>query len=134
MTEKKIISVLCAVTAASFLFVGGWLMGRGSRSEGLTALSLPVSAEAGSSAEKERSEAAEVSGSGEVSFPIDLNTADAEQLMALPGIGETLAGEILAYREAHGGFLQKEELLQVKGIGGKKFEALRELVEVNSSG
>ena len=100
MTEKKIISVLCAVTAASFLFVGGWLMGRGSRSEGLTALSLPVSAEAGSSAAKERSEAAAVSGSG----------------------------------EAHGGFLQKEELLQVKGIGGKKFEALRELVEVNSSG
>lgn len=131
MTEKKIISILCAVTAASFLFVGGWLMGRGSRSEGLTALPPSVSAEAGSSAEKEQSEAAEAS-PGEVSFPIDLNTADAKQLSALPGIGETLAGEILAYREAHGGFLQKEELLQVKGIGEKKYEALRELVEVGS--
>lgn len=131
MTEKKIISILCAVTAASFLFVGGWLMGRGSRSEGLAALSPSVSAETGSSAEKEQSESAEAP-LGEVSFPIDLNTADAKQLMALPGIGETLAGEILAYREAHGGFLQKEELLQVKGIGEKKFEALRELVEVGS--
>ena len=50
-------------------------------------------------------------------YLINLNLATTEELQELPRIGPVLAGEIIAYREAHGGFSKKEELLQIKGIG-----------------
>lgn len=62
--------------------------------------------------------------------PIDLNTATLEELCTLPGIGEVLAGRILDYREAAGGFLQPEELMNVSGIGEKTYEKLKDLVTV----
>lgn len=48
---------------------------------------------------------------------IDLNTAGAEQLCLLPGIGPEKAAAIIAYRETYGGFLSLEEVLEVPGIG-----------------
>lgn len=63
--------------------------------------------------------------------PIDLNTATVEQLDALPGVGPATAQAIVAYRSAHGGrFKSVNELLEVRGIGPAKFEALRTLVRV----
>src|SRR5215210_7893447 len=62
--------------------------------------------------------------------PIDLNTATAEQLDELDGIGPGMAGTILEYREEHGGFGSVEELSQVPGIGEKRLAALREKVRV----
>lgn len=59
---------------------------------------------------------------------VDLNTATAEELCTLPGIGEVLAARILAYREAHGPFGSLEELDNVSGIGEKLVEALRGVV------
>jgi competence protein ComEA len=61
---------------------------------------------------------------------LDLNLADAQGLQALPGVGPVLAERIVAYREAHGPFLAPEELLQVPGIGQKRWERIRELVRV----
>jgi competence protein ComEA len=52
-------------------------------------------------------------------LPIDLNTATAEQLMTLKGIGKKKAQAIISYREKHNGFQRIEELEQVKGIGPK---------------
>ena len=63
--------------------------------------------------------------------PLDLNTADGQELDELPGIGEVLAERILNYREAHGGFGSVDELLEVSGIGEKTLEGLRERVTVN---
>ncbi len=64
--------------------------------------------------------------------PLDLNAASAEELAVLPGIGETLAERIVAYREAHGAFGSVEELLEVSGIGEKKLADLEGRVSVES--
>lgn len=63
--------------------------------------------------------------------PLDLNTADAEELDELPGIGEVLAQRILAYREEHGDFNSVDELLEISGIGEKKLADLKNRVTVN---
>lgn len=62
--------------------------------------------------------------------PLDLNTAPAETLTALPGIGEELAGRIVRYREEHGPFEAVEDLTKVSGIGPGKLAALEGLVTV----
>lgn len=47
---------------------------------------------------------------------ININTADAAQLCTLPGIGESRAADIIAYRESHGGFAACEDIMRVSGI------------------
>jgi competence protein ComEA len=59
------------------------------------------------------------------SIPLDLNGASVEDLCLIPGIGESLAQEIVAYRERRRGFQSVEELKNVKGIGSKKLSSLK---------
>ncbi|MCM1537543.1 MAG: helix-hairpin-helix domain-containing protein [bacterium] len=61
---------------------------------------------------------------------LDLNSATKEQLMTLPGVGETRAGAIIAYREAHGGFRTVEELMEVNGIKQGVYDRLKEMIKV----
>ena len=61
---------------------------------------------------------------------IDLNTATIDQLMSLPGIGQTRANQIIEYRSAVGRFSTLEELLEVNGIGEKTLETIRSRVVV----
>ena len=65
--------------------------------------------------------------------PVNLNTADAEELATLPGIGPATAQKIIAYRESVGAFQSTEELMQVDGIGEKTFQKLKELVTVEAA-
>lgn len=55
----------------------------------------------------------------------DINTADKEALMELPGIGEVLSDRILKYRAQHGPFADWSEFLQIQGIGEHLVETLR---------
>ena len=67
-------------------------------------------------------------GAGSSSGPVSLNSATPEQLDALPGIGPSLAQQIIAYREAQGPFTSVDQLTDVPGIGPAKLEQLRPLV------
>lgn len=60
--------------------------------------------------------------------PVSLNTATAEQLEGLPGVGPVLAQHILDYRAQHGGFRSVDELREVTGIGARRFADLQPLV------
>jgi competence ComEA-like helix-hairpin-helix protein len=66
--------------------------------------------------------------SGSAAGVVDLNTASAAQLVALPGIGEALAKRIVAWRDANGPFRSVEALMEVDGIGEAKLARLRPLV------
>ncbi len=61
---------------------------------------------------------------------VNLNTASAEELMTLTGIGESKAEAILSYREEHGGFEKPEELMEIPGIKEGVFEKIRDQVTV----
>ena len=66
----------------------------------------------------------------ETATPINLNTATAAQLEALPGVGPALAQRIVEYRQQSGGFKKIEELMNVRGIGETSFLKLKPLVTV----
>ncbi|NDJ54016.1 MAG: ComEA family DNA-binding protein [Chloroflexi bacterium] len=62
--------------------------------------------------------------------PININTANQEELEALPGIGPSLAERIIAYREENGPFETIEEIQDVSGIGPSIFDELAPLITV----
>ncbi len=62
--------------------------------------------------------------------PVNLNTATAAQIDALPGVGKSTAQRIVEYRQKNGGFKKIEELMNVKGIGEKSFLKLKPLITV----
>lgn len=62
--------------------------------------------------------------------PMNLNTATISQLDELPGIGEVLAGRIVAYRDEHGPFDTVDDLVDVEGISSRMVDELRPLVTV----
>jgi competence protein ComEA len=60
-----------------------------------------------------------------VQFQVDVNKAEVPELIQLPGIGEVLAGRIVASREKDGPFADLDDLRRVRGIGPKTMEHLR---------
>lgn len=58
-------------------------------------------------------------------FTVDINTAAADELAQLPGLGPTIATRIIAHRETHGPFASPEALLDVPGIGEATLAAIR---------
>jgi competence protein ComEA len=62
-------------------------------------------------------------------FAVNLNTANAEELSALKGVGESTAQKIIEYRSTHK-FSSIEEVMKIKGIGQKKFDAIKKDLSV----
>jgi competence protein ComEA len=62
--------------------------------------------------------------------PVSLNTATAEQLDTLDGVGPATASKILDYRRQHGGFRSIDDLGEIPGIGPKRLAALRDKVQL----
>ena len=63
---------------------------------------------------------------------VNLNTATAAQLEALPGIGKAVAARIIEYRQKSGSFKRVEDLMNVRGIGERSFLKLKPLVTVGT--
>ena len=61
---------------------------------------------------------------------VNLNTASLEELDSLPGIGPATAKLILEYRQQYGGFAAPEEIMNVKRIGEKTYEKLKDRIRV----
>ena len=120
--KKPRLSILFAVTLLFAVFTLGFFLGRNGN-HGSVELSVPASMQT-TLPEPTTPETVAVT------FPIDINRADTEQLTALPGIGEVLAQRIIAYREENGRFLSTDELKNVEGIGEKRLEAILDLITV----
>jgi competence protein ComEA len=56
---------------------------------------------------------------------VNINSATAEQLTTLPGVGPKLAARIVEYRQKSGGFKSVQELLNVQGIGEKNLQKIQ---------
>ena len=121
-----------ALTICFVLLLGGYWLGRRSGTGPVlsTQRSVPIQTEA--ALRSLPSPGGETTAHTE-DGRLDLNRATAEELMRLPGIGEALAGRILAYRAEHGPFQYAAELMNVSGIGRGTFEKLREYVYVEDS-
>ncbi len=63
---------------------------------------------------------------------VNINTATADQLDTLPGIGAKMAARIVEYRQKNGSFKKVEDLMNVRGIGEKNFLKLKPLITVGA--
>ena len=126
--------VVLFATAGFVLFTGGWFLSRNS-----TARPYEVTAAREETTQPPAQSApAESQGEGRPDSllegeVIDLNTADEYDLQRLPGIGESRARAILAYREEHGPFQSVDELDNVEGIGEGILSGLRDYVTVGQA-
>lgn len=124
--KKQRISVLVVLTVAFAAFTLGFTLGNNRTPEPIT-LSIPESMMTAPT-QPTVPETSEAVTEAPITFPIDINTAEKEAFMALPGIGEVLAERILSYRDENNGFHTLEELLNVEGIGKKRFEDILDLI------
>ena len=130
--EQAMLAVLAlTLTAMIFYYLGG----RSVASPVVITASQPspsasVSVEPEKDGEQEKAEETSAP-EEEVRFPIDLNTATVDELMALPSIGEVRARAIVEYRETNGPFRYVEDLRNVKGIGEGILAQVMDYVIVN---
>lgn len=87
-------------------------------------IEVPVSGESRGEAASQVQQNTETLGSG----LLNINTATAEQLQTLPGIGKSRAADIIAYREKNGGFQKKTDIMKVSGIKESVYGKIKDLI------
>ena len=130
MKEIKGSTVLIVLTLALCCFFGGFLLGSGR--PGTEVQVVTQKAETTEVATETTSSTVAIASvdPAQVVFPININTAEAGLLMELPGIGETYARRIVAYREENGPFEEIADIMEVSGIGEKRFENIKDYITV----
>lgn len=120
-TPVTIMAWLCLVLAA---FLGGLFLGRNYSGGEIQTSVLAAPTTKPSTVPSSAAAASRPQSSGK----ININTADLQTLMTLPGIGETYAQRIIDYRTAHGRFTDITQLKEVEGIGEKRFDAIKDYI------
>lgn len=122
MRLKKTELAVLGLTLLAFAVMGGFFLGRNTMAgpvrvvvRNAAQVVQPVQESGTRTAPSSPGHAVEADAQG--AFPVNINTATAEELQALPGIGKTRAEAIVAYREEHGPFTYVEDLRGVNGIG-----------------
>lgn len=109
--KKALMALLAAASAAALLFTVGFFLWRN----------------AGSAEPRFQTPGTVFAVSADADR-LNINTADLDTLMTLPGIGPSLAQRILDYRAEHGPFASPADLLQIPGLGEGKLEAILEFI------
>ena len=158
MQERHISRLIYGILALVCAFALGWVLGSGGAretvsvtvaapSETASALeenaSAPAAADETAAAEAATTDGASAASAAETQEPalqeptqekpLNLNTATQAQLELLPGIGPALAQAILDYRAEFGPFTAPEQLMEVPGIGEKRFAAVEQLIDVEDT-
>lgn len=87
---------------------------------------------AGTGAEPQAGASSE-SATGSAQAMVDVNTASAQELQSVPGIDQTLAQNIVSYREANGPFASVDDLMKVSGMDQQKLDSIRNSITVGSA-
>ena len=127
MVMRRSEFVLILLTAAVVFFVLGYFVSgmTGGQSFTVSAENAAYAAGSGSSAPAEAAdESAEAAGAA----ALNINSASAEELAALPGVERALAEKIVSYREIYGPFDYPERLLRVSGIDRELFLAIEQYI------
>ena len=109
--------ILIAVTAAALIFCTGFFIGY---SNGKTTINISSTSPSSQNSNSADSHA----------VLININTAGAEELELLPGIGPSLANAIIEYRENNGAFTKTEDIMNVKGISLMVYRSIQSLITV----
>ena len=126
--KKQKIPILALITCIFLGFLLGFFTGRNLDRTPVQIQTLPPATVRTSSVED--SVATTQSGGQNQAFPININTATAQQLEALPGIGPTYAQRIVDYRNANGPFTSPSQLLNISGIGEKRLAAIWDYITI----
>lgn len=128
MKQERVGWIVYGILLLAAVFALGWFAGS-NRTEPqiqVTVAENPVQHVLVPAGETVRNESSE-------SNLIDLNTADQSELETLPGIGPELASRIIAYRTSIGSFVSIEQIMDVQGVGEKRFAEMEHLITVGGA-